>query len=160
MDNEYVCKICNSTFTKKLNLLQKNLAYKPLYCSQLCAEASRFVDTNNVNKIQKTPQSSKEEIEFGNMLKSYFPLLESQYRIKGYEHCYDFYSPELKLLIEYDGVYWHNKPTNRDRKRLTEARKQHIKFCIITDVEWKLFMNSGLPDKKKILKLLNYNIKN
>lgn len=138
--------------------------FKHEYCGEDCAQAARIakLGKRKTNSIMRTPQSSKEEIEFGEMIKSFFPQLESQYRLKNYHHCYDFYSPELQLLIEYDGLYWHNKPRQqaKDKKHLTAAKQHRVKLAVITDKDWKMFINSGMPSKQKLLKLLNYNIKN
>jgi len=159
---DFICKTCGSGFRKKLTLKEKSENYVPGFCGQRCAESYRIEKAVKVTKVYRTPQSSKEEKEFGALIRSFFPSLESQYRLPQYDHHYDFYSPELKLLIEYNGEYWHNKPKQRvkDRKFLNEAKKAKVKLCVITDKDWKLFMESGMPDKKKLLKLLNYNIKN
>ena len=158
----YLCRSCSTTFEKKLTLKEKNDRIVPKFCSKDCALYYSIQKTIKINKSNRLPHSSKEEKQFGEMVKSFFPRLEKQYRIKNYDHHYDFYSPELNIIIEYNGEYWHNKPKNRikDKKHLKEATKQKIPVAIITDREWKMFIDSGLPDRKKLLKLLNHSIKN
>ena len=47
--------------------------------------------TQEVKKKKlNTPQTSKEERQFGEMVKSFLPKLESQWRFKDYDHHYDF----------------------------------------------------------------------
>lgn len=161
---EHICRVCGKGFKKQLTLAQKAMNVKVEYCSKECAEKSRFINKKKLdpNYIVRSPQSSKEEIACGQIIKSFFPLLESQYRIKNYFHAFDFYSPELQLLIEYDGTWWHNKPSQRkkDRKHLQAAKSQRVKLAVITDKEWKLLMSDGMPTKQKILMLLNHCIKN
>jgi len=159
---EFTCRICGNTFEREMTLLKKDLRYKHEYCSQDCAQASRIIKQSKKHtSIKRTPNSSKEEVDFGEMIKTFFPQLQSQYQLKNYHHCYDFYSPELDLLIEYDGLYWHNKPRQqaKDKKHLLAAKQHQKKLAVITDKDWKMFIDSGMPSKPKLLKLLNYNIK-
>lgn len=161
----YTCKTCTTDFKKKLTLKEKHDKIKPCFCSQKCAEAySRVKEIKETKKRKKRglPKSSKEEKSFGDVIKSFFPLLESQWTMKDYDHHYDFYSPELNLIIEYNGLYWHNMPKNRikDRRHLLEATRNKVYMAVVTDEEWKIFIGSGLPDKSKLIRLLNRCTKN
>lgn len=161
---EVVCKTCKTVFNKKLTLKEKNDGYKPKFCSQDCAIAWSLVKEKKLTKstYRGARQSSKEEVAFGELIRSYFPQLESQYMFDGYNHHYDFYSPELNLIIEYNGTYWHNMPKTRikDKKHLREATNRGVYMAVVSDIEWKAFLDNGLPDKSKIVKLLNNSIKN
>lgn len=46
----------------------------------------------------------------------------------------DIYIPDLKIAIEYDGVYWHNNINNS--YKFEECRKQGIRLIQITEWEW------------------------
>lgn len=159
-----VCEVCGSIFNKKLTLQQKNNGYKPKFCSEPCALGYKIAQekTYTKSKYKGARQSSKEEVEFGETIKVHFPLLESQYRIKDYEHFYDFYSPELNLLIEYNGTYWHSMPKTRakDAKHIREATKRGIYIAFVNDTDWKLFIKNGLPERPDLVKMLNNSIKN
>ena len=48
-------------------------------------------------------------------LKSLFPSIQHRAIIKGFE--VDIYIPELKVGIEYDGVYWHQGKLEKDKKK-------------------------------------------
>lgn len=67
----------------------------------------------------------------------------------------DIYFPELKLAIEYDGLFWHNNIDNS--YKFEECRKQGIRLIRIIEPEWvkqeykiKVFLKStfGIFDKK------------
>lgn len=52
---------------------------------------------------------------------------------------FDFYLPELNMLIEIDGEYWHSKSleiVNRDRKKGNEAIKENYFFLRLSDNNW------------------------
>ncbi len=59
----------------------------------------------------------------------------SQYQIYKDGHHYDFYIPELNLLLEIDGVYWHctDEAIKRDRIFDIIAKKNDYKILHITD---------------------------
>lgn len=160
---EFLCRNCGYEFKKTLTLKEKVERYLPKFCSKKCAEDFVIAKLKKTKKIYKgVPHSSKEEKQFGDLVKTFFPDLESQYRLKNYDHHYDFYCPYLNLIIEYNGEYWHNKPRNmiKDKKHLNEATRQKVGVAIITDREWKIFMESGMPNKQKLLKLFQSNLKN
>lgn len=48
-----------------------------------------------------------------------------QFRPENYSMIYDFYIPNMNLLIEFDGVYWHSleKVKERDREKTQYANK-------------------------------------
>lgn len=161
---KFTCKTCNRISNKKLTLKEKNDNFKPKFCSQDCALAYTVqVEKKKAkNNYKGQRASSKEEKAFGNLISSYFPRLESQFMMKDYNHHYDFYSPELGLIIEYNGTYWHNMPKARikDRQHLKEATKRGVYMSVITDVEWKKFIEDGMPEQATLVKFLNKHIKN
>lgn len=161
---KYSCQVCGTIFNKKLTLKQKSEGFKPKFCSEPCAIGYKIASEKEYtkSKFKGARQSSKEELAFGEVIKVHFPLLESQYRIKDYDHFYDFYSPELNLLIEYNGTYWHSmtKVRVKDAKHLREATKRGIYIAYVNDSDWKLFIKDGLPDRPELVKMLNNSIKN
>ena len=161
---KFICAVCGQPFNRKLTLQQRNNNYKPKCCSESCSIGYKVAQDAIYTKtrLKGARGSSKEEVEFGEALKVYFPKLISQHRIKDYEHFYDFYSPELNLLIEYNGTYWHNMPKTRisDSKHILEATKRGIYIAFINDKDWKLFIKNGLPKRPEIVKMLNNSIKN
>lgn len=158
------CKTCSVVFNKKLTLLEKADGYVPTFCSKECAVAWKIAENKKYIKVRKvgTRQSSKEEVEFGNIIRDHFPKLITQYQLKGYSHHYDFYCPELNLLLEYNGSFWHNKRSVRikDKKHIAEATKQGVYIAMVVDKDWKDFIKEGNLDRSSIVKMLNERIKN
>lgn len=55
-------------------------------------------------------KSSKAEKEILLLLKKYGYKVITQFRIDGVPYIYDFYLPDLNILLEYNGDYWHANP--------------------------------------------------
>ena len=80
---------------------------------------------NDSYKRNKTYNSSKSEELLFNLLKEIYPSVISQYRDDLYPYNCDFYIPEKKLYIEYQGSFFHNgKPYNefRDKDELENIK--------------------------------------
>jgi very-short-patch-repair endonuclease len=80
----------------------KNSRYGALRAYEVLSEKG-FYDTK--------PERDMEEI-----LNKLQITYNHPYKIKDIEHFYyaDFFIPEYNLIIETDGIYWHNYPTYRD----------------------------------------------
>lgn len=52
---------------------------------------------------------------------------------------YDFHLPDMNMLVEVDGEYWHRKPEqyNRDKIKHKLAKTQWYRFVRISDKLWK-----------------------
>jgi len=50
----------------------------------------------------------------------------------------DIWLPEIRLAIEFNGVYWHTKEQHihNDRIKLAECERKGLTLLVITDVEW------------------------
>jgi len=58
-----------------------------------------------------------------------------QYLIKNNGHRYDFFLPNFNLLVEVDGIFWHNTPEKKllDKKFEEEANKNGFNLIRFTD---------------------------
>ena len=76
-----------------------------------------------------------------------------QYRLKGF--YYDFYLPKRRILIEYDGGYWHNRLDHAGRDDLKDdlAMKEDLRLIRIRSPEarnlsldeiWQALVNEGV----------------
>lgn len=159
---EFVCVNCNFHFNKQLTLKQKLDKYVPKFCSKLCAKSCKTLIKVIPQRRKKLPQSSKEEKDFGNILKQFFPKTRGQFQFTDYKHHYDFYVPELDMIVEYNGEYWHSKPKAmlKDRMHINHAIKKNVAITFITDKDWKIFIKSGKVTKEKLVRLLNHNLQN
>ncbi len=107
------------------------------------------------------------ELRIFSELKTIFPSIQHRTMIKGYE--VDIYIPELKVGIEYDGVFWHKNSTEKDKKKnkaleteilLFRAREKGLSKISSRDIELNA-INISVESIKKILRsILEYtNIK-
>ena len=57
-------------------------------------------------------QDTADELKMKEILTDLGYLHMHPYAVKDIEHCFkaDFFVPELKLIIECDGIYWHAHP--------------------------------------------------
>lgn len=72
---------------------------------------------------------SKCETKLFNILKNIFPDLVSSYRIHPY--IVDMCLPEKKLVIEFDGIYWHNRPGAKEKDRLRQEYIESLGWFVI-----------------------------
>lgn len=61
----------------------------------------------------------------------------SSSKIEGSVRYFDFYIPELNLLVEVDGEYWHRKRTKIDTAKANYARANGFDFIRISDQKRK-----------------------
>jgi len=99
-------------------------------------------------------------------LKTIFPTIQHRSIIRGYE--VDIYIPELKVGIEYDGVFWHKNSTEKDKKKnkaleeilLIRAREKGLSKISSKDIELNTVSISVESIKKILRAILKYgNIK-
>jgi very-short-patch-repair endonuclease len=65
---------------------------------------------------------------------------------------YDFYVPELHLLLETDGEYWHTKTLeriNQDRLKQETAWTNGYNFLRISDHDWRPELVFACPDAQR-----------
>jgi hypothetical protein len=82
------------------------------------------------------PKSSLAELEFLEEVKKTYPSARKSLDF-GFE--IDIYIPELKLGIEYCGLYWHcekEKQPNAHKDKFLKAQKNGIKLLTIFEDEW------------------------
>ena len=99
---------------------------------------------SKIRKLIKSP--SIPEVKLRLLSKELYPSSEHTYKILNYE--VDIAIPELKIVIEYDGSYWH-QDKEKDLKRQKEIEAENWKFIrYLDEVPTKERL------KKDILKLL------
>ncbi|MCQ2209128.1 MAG: endonuclease domain-containing protein [Paludibacteraceae bacterium] len=88
------------------NLLKQNLKYDEQGRSLMHLNSYR---SRMINGNLQAKTSALEERVF-NYIKSLYPFAVSQFGIPGSpsNHPYDVFIPQLRLLIEVDGAYWHD----------------------------------------------------
>lgn len=170
-NNELWIKFCI-----KCNIKQKYNSYKQFWRaknnSSLCKSCRPKTDENRkqarntrigilVNQKWITDKNtgkwmSMAEMEIFDILSSIYNEVSSQFMIGKYS--YDFYLSKQKLLIEYNGTYWHCDPRkysenyrrrtktakeiwNRDKEKQQYALYHGYKFCTVWEADWKSTKN-------------------
>ena len=119
---EWICTKCNSVFIDNIN------NGKIPRCS-VCFPCTG----NNI---------SYQEIEISKFCLLYFPNIIRNDRsiLNGKE--LDIYLPDIKLAIEFNGLYWHSELNGKDKyyhlNKTLECEKQNIRLIHIFEDEWVL----------------------
>jgi very-short-patch-repair endonuclease len=112
-----ICPKCNKTKQHKWCNLSptriKNLS--EAMSQKMCKSCSN----SEYYTLSKKKKNTKPEKEFKIVLKELDIKFKQSYKYKGY--YFDFYLPELDILVEVDGVYWHGKGLSWDE--LNETQK-------------------------------------
>lgn len=91
--------------------------------------------------IKLRNMSSSAEIKLGEFIKQIYSgqvILNSRDILDGKE--IDIYLPELKIAVEYCGVFWHSDkflPKDYHKKKLEAAERKGIRLITIFEDEWK-----------------------
>lgn len=94
------------------------------------------------------PVWSVPELRIYTELGSIFPSIEHRAIVDGFE--VDVYIPELKIGIEYDGVYWHDDKIEKDREK-SKALESSIFLIRIREDDLPLIGPNDLQvDKRKL----------
>lgn len=84
-----------------------------------------------INRVK----SSKAELALLQYLKEQNIAVIHQYQIDGIAFIYDFYFPELHLIVEYQGDYWHANPNKYDKGSVLKI--QGKKELVPVEQIWK-----------------------
>lgn len=94
----------------------KGKTYKEIMGPKRAAERIEELRISGVIGHSLTPIISKPQQKLYQLVKNLFPQAIMEYPIGDY--CIDIALPNLKIAIEYDGSYWHNKEKDRIRDKL------------------------------------------
>lgn len=92
-------------------------------------------------KSKQEKYTSSLEIKFQKFLDMNEIRFQHQFIIGRW--TYDFFLPDMNMLVEIDGEYWHTKSLeqiNKDKIKYHDAIKSGACLCRITDIAWQ-------PDK-------------
>jgi hypothetical protein len=107
----------------------------------------------------KSVSRSKGEKEVENFIKTFYNdeiILNSRTILNNSQEI-DIYFPELKIGIEYCGLYWHNqkhKGKNYHKEKYNQSKIQNIRLIQIFEDEW-IHKNNIVKDKIK--HIMGYN---
>ena len=102
-----------------------------------------------------TPKSRyEEEISFFLNILGITHVTNTRSIIQGME--LDFYLPDYKLAIEFNGLYWHSTAVQQDtqyhRRKYQECRNLGIRLLMINEDEW---LRSGQAWRNRIANIVN-----
>lgn len=123
---EYICKICSKKFYLSKSLTQ-NRKYPIKYCSIKCRNNDPNFDAGIKGNIaqQNKKGLNKLELEGRQILKEMGIEFEEQI-LMFEKFLVDVIIKDSKLIIQWDGEYWHNKPK---RKKLDISQDAYMKKC-------------------------------
>lgn len=143
------CKICeeklkyvNNKHLSKHNITLREYKIKYMGINFISnSTIQKLKDSYDENlKYHENTYKSKPENEITNLIKSYgFDVLNNNKTLlNGVEM--DIYVPELKLAIEYNGIYYHTEKMGKDKwyhlKKQEVAKSFGIKLIHIFEDEW------------------------
>jgi len=136
---EFICKICGKKFRwSKSRITQSN----PTYCSMKCRnnDKEHMINCGIQSTLiqQKKRGLNKLELKGREILK-YLGLEFNEQVLMFNKFLVDVLLKDKKIIIQWDGEYWHNKPK---RKQLDISQDAYMKKCgykilRITDVQIK-----------------------
>ncbi len=116
------CRItikCENSFCN--TQINKTIKDPKRFCDLKCLNIYRSQKANLIHKFKNT----KPELELKKILDEnniHYEFQKSLQWKRGWKKWYDFYIPNLNLLIEVDGIYWHGM--NMNYVQLNNQQKQ------------------------------------
>lgn len=128
---------------------------KHLDCGKIFdAIPANFLYLNNGCPYCALKGKSKEENEVYNYVLSLYPTAIQHYKLNNNKEL-DIFISELKIGIEYCGLYWHSeKKLGRKyhEEKMEQANKEGIRLLTIFEDEW---INNNAITKSKIKRILH-----
>lgn len=102
-----VCDVCGKILKRQRNLVIHKKSHDPLW-----VEKTGHAVQKGIANRKPMKRNSLAEIKFFEDLKSVYGVenVEHKFRIIGVSHEYDFCLTKLRLIVEFDGDYWHGNP--------------------------------------------------
>ncbi len=130
----FICKICGKYFKWSPSRIKNN---NPMYCSMVCRNKDKETlkrNSINANMIQSKKKGlNKIELSGQDILKKFDFIFKEQILIEN-KFLVDVYIPKYKLIIQWDGDYWHGY-----NKKLNEVDKR-IKKRMLLDISQDAYM--------------------
>jgi Protein of unknown function (DUF559) len=137
-----IFKTTNNTILSRLKLHNIPLNDQSVYWTDDRKQHARNLANSGIIGVHRPGISNsysftKPERDFAIWCNSFGIEYVRQYQIKSKGHRYDFYIPSKKLLVEIDGVYWHQteEQKNKDSKHTKDAISAGYQIVRFTDVD-------------------------
>jgi len=179
---KYADKLINHTISKRTkNKIKKSVLryYKNMTESERkkFLETQRRISANNIGRkrsketiekmsiaaikrLSEHPQqmpfsNTKPERELKKILEKYNIKYIHQYPVLNIKHrlCADFYLPEYNLIIETDGIYWHNYPNGKEIDKIRNKEMIEVGYKVLR------LWETEVKNEKNVLLKINERIR-
>lgn len=133
---KHICQICGKEF--RWSPSRSKGKYKIKYCSIKCRDSdpSKVLQLIKMNVRQQTMKVSKLET-FGYQILDNLGISYLKQHLIGGKFCVDAFIPEVGLVIQFDGDYWHGNPNSFPelnkrqlrRKKLDLSQDSYMRAC-------------------------------
>lgn len=142
-DKHVIEKItCNNNYSRAKGLLKstghaRGKTYEEIYgdrAEEMKKKRSKWLKENNIRKF--ATRISKPQAILYSIVKLYFQQAELEYEVitdNNKRIWLDIAIPDLKIDIEYDGIYWHTK--NKDTISLSDEKRDEF----LRNTGWRVF---------------------
>lgn len=139
--SKFICKICGKTFGLSKSLAE-NRKYEIKYCSMKCRnndKEQRLFAAIRGNLAQLNKKGLNKLELAGQKILNDIGVSFNEQVLMFNKFLVDVLIPSRNLIIQWDGVYWHNNPR---RKKLDKSQDAYLKQCgyhvlRITDLDIK-----------------------
>lgn len=133
---------CNNNYSRAKGLLKstghaRGKTYEEIYgdrAEEMKKKRSKWLKENNIRKF--ATRISKPQAILYSIVKLYFRQAELEYEVitdNNKRIWLDIAIPDLKINIEYDGIYWHTK--NKDTISLSDEKRDEF----LRNTGWRVF---------------------
>lgn len=119
--DSYICKTCGTPFTWSAS---RKAQTNPTYCSPSCRDADpeRRESLIQMNAAQATVKPNKLEIAGYAILDDIGIPYKRQELMFG-KFCVDAVYPDIRLVVQFDGDYWHGNPVRFPNPDSRQSRR-------------------------------------
>lgn len=119
------CKTCGNAFRKSPAF---SVHGNPTYCSMACRDAdpdrrTKLIDMNLKQAIQNEPNSLEKA---GYVMLDDIGVRHERQHLIGGKFCVDAFIPEVALVVQFDGDYWHGHPANFPNPDARQIRRMSL----------------------------------
>jgi len=123
---DFICKICGKKFRwSKSRVLQGN----PTYCSVKCLnkDTEHFIKCGTASTLKQQKKRGLNKLELsGRMILENIGVRFNEQVLMFGKFLVDVLLKDKKIIIQWDGEYWHNKPK---RKKLDKSQDAYLSKC-------------------------------
>ncbi|NLD48299.1 MAG: DUF559 domain-containing protein [Clostridiaceae bacterium] len=122
----FICKVCGKKFRLSKSLAEQK-GRNPTYCSIACREKDpEYMGHINGNLVQQHKKGLNKLELTGRKILQDLEIEFNEQILMFNKFLVDVLLKNKKIIIQWDGVYWHSKP---ERKKLDISQDAYLKKC-------------------------------